>query len=108
VSTQAPRQLPATAGQTTPESPWPVRVLTTKLTDYVSKAPALWVEGQVVQLTRRPGQPTCYLTLRDTEVDLSFQVTVHARVLDAMPAPLADGAHVVVHARPQLWPRRGC
>jgi len=82
-------------------------MLTAKLTEYVAKAPALWVEGQVVQLTRRPGQGTCYLTLRDTDVDLSFSVTLAARVLDALPAPLTDGAHVVVHARPQLFPRRG-
>ncbi len=107
VSSEPPRALPASAGQTTPEQPWPVRLLTAKLTEYISRAPALWVEGQVVQLTRRPGQPTCYLTLRDTDVDLSFQVTLHARVLDALASPLGDGAHVVVHARPQLFPRRG-
>lgn len=99
--------LPPTAGATTAERPWPVRLLTAKLTEYVAKAPALWVEGQVVQLTRRPGQSTCYLTLRDTDVDLSFSVTLAARVLDGLAAPLADGAHVVVHARPQLFPRRG-
>ncbi|HEY6798168.1 MAG TPA: exodeoxyribonuclease VII large subunit [Kineosporiaceae bacterium] len=99
--------LPGTAGETTAECPWPVRLLTAKLTEYIAKAPALWVEGQVVQLTRRPGQGTCYLTLRDTDVDLSFTVTLAARVLDALAVPLADGAHVVVHARPQLFPRRG-
>jgi exodeoxyribonuclease VII large subunit len=60
-----------------------------------------------VQLTRRPGQATCYLTLRDPDVDLSFQVTVHAQVLDRLAAPLVDGARIVVHARAQLWPRRG-
>jgi exodeoxyribonuclease VII large subunit len=107
VTTQPPSPLPATAGQTTPERPWPVRLLTAKLTEYIAKAPGVWVDGQVVQLIRRPGQPTCYLTLRDTDVDLSFQVTVHARVLDGLPGPLTDGAHVVVHARPQLYPRRG-
>ncbi|HET9658078.1 MAG TPA: exodeoxyribonuclease VII large subunit [Kineosporiaceae bacterium] len=107
VPAQPPRPLPAKAGDTTPQQPWPVRLLTAKLTDYIAKAPGVWVEGQVVQLVRRPGQPTCYLTLRDTDVDLSFQVTVHARVLDGLPGPLADGAHVVVHARPQLYPRRG-
>jgi exodeoxyribonuclease VII large subunit len=99
--------IPATAGETTAEQPWPLRLLSAKLTDYVSKAPAVWVEGQVVQLTRRPGQTTCYLTLRDPDVDLSFNVTVHSRVLDNLAVPLPDGSRVVVHARAQLWPRRG-
>lgn len=103
----APREIPATAAETSPERPWPVRLLSAKLTEYLSKAPAVWVEGQVVQLTRRPGQATCYLTLRDPNVDLSFQLTVHARVLDGLAAPLADGARVVAHVRTQLWPRRG-
>jgi exodeoxyribonuclease VII large subunit len=107
VSQPTPVVLPGTAGETSAERPWPVRLLTAKLTEYIARAPALWVEGQVVQLTRRPGQGTCYLTLRDTDVDLSFSVTLAARVLDALAVPLADGAHVVVHARPQLFPRRG-
>ncbi len=99
--------IPPTAGATTPENPWPVRLLTAKLTEYIAKAPSVWLEGQVVQLTRRPGQGTVYLTLRDTDVDLSFSVTVAAKILDGLGAPLADGAHVVVHVRPQLFPRRG-
>jgi exodeoxyribonuclease VII large subunit len=32
---------------------------------------------------------------------------VAAKILDALAAPLADGAHVVVHAKAQLFPRRG-
>jgi exodeoxyribonuclease VII large subunit len=101
------RTIPATAGETSPEQPWPVRLLSAKLTDYVSRAPGVWVEGQVIQLTRRPGQSTCYLTLRDPDVDLSFQVTVNTRVLDTLAVPLPDGSRVVIHARAQLWPRRG-
>ena len=76
-SVSTPRaDLPPTAGQTSAEQPWPVRLLTAKIAEYLAKAPAVWVEGQVVQLTRRPGQATCFLTLRDTDVDLSFSVTV--------------------------------
>jgi exodeoxyribonuclease VII large subunit len=101
------RRIPATAGETSPEQPWPVRLLSAKLTDYIGRAPGVWVEGQVIQLTRRPGQTTCYLTLRDPDVDLSFQVTVQSRVLDALAVPLPDGSRVVIHARAQLWPRRG-
>jgi exodeoxyribonuclease VII large subunit len=108
VTTPPPvRTIPATAGETTAEQPWPVRLLSSKLTDYISRAPGVWVEGQVVQLTRRPGQATCYLTLRDPDVDLSFSVTINARVLDNLAVPLPDGSRVVIHARAQLWPRRG-
>ncbi len=102
-----PAPVPATAGETTPERPWPLRLLSLKMSDYVARAPAVWVEGQVVQLTRRPGMSTCFLTLRDTDVDMSFSVTVSGRMLDAMPVPLADGARVVVHAKPELSTKRG-
>ncbi len=101
------RTIAATAGQTTAENPWPVRLLSAKLTDYVNRAPMVWVEGQVVQLTRRPGQSTCYLTLRDPDVDMSFQVTISGRLLDGLAAPLSDGARVVIQARAQLFPKRG-
>ena len=107
VSAEPTPTLPATAGETTAERPWPVRLLAKKLSDYIDRAPGLWVEGQVVQVVRRPGQSLCYLTLRDTDVDMSFQVVVPTRVLDALAAPLVDGARVVVRARPRLWAKRG-
>jgi exodeoxyribonuclease VII large subunit len=103
----APRRVPERALQTTPESPWPVRLLSMKMGEYVEKMPPVWVEGQVVQLVRRPGTTTAYLTLRDADVDLSLPVTAHVRVLAAMGAELADGARVVAHVRPTFWTRRG-
>ena len=78
-----------------------------KIADYVDKMSSLWVEGQVVQVMRRPGQSTAYLTLRDTEVDMSLNVTVRTTTLDSMPTPLAEGARVVVQARPTFWTKRG-
>jgi exodeoxyribonuclease VII large subunit len=107
VSGPTPIVVPGTAGETSAERPWPVRLLTAKLTEYVARTPAVWIEGQVVQLTRRPGQGTCYLTLRDTDVDLSFPVNAPVRLLDGLGTPLVDGAHVVVHVRPELWAKRG-
>lgn len=109
--TDAPRPvattLPSTAGQTTAENPWPVRLLTTKISDYVSRMPVVWVEGQLVQVVRRPGAATAYLTLRDADVDMSLPVTAHVRVLDALGDGLREGARVVVRARPEFWTRRG-
>jgi len=106
-SPQPPRPLPERAADTSAEAPWPVRLLSLKIADYVDRMSPLWVEGQVVQLSRRPGAPTAYLTLRDTDVDMSLSVTVRVTTLDAMALQLTDGARVVVHAKPQFWTKRG-
>lgn len=103
----APTDLPAKAADTTAEHPWPVRLLSAKIADYVSRMSALWVEGQVVQLNRRPGAGIAFLTLRDTDVDMSLPVSLPAGVLAAVETPLAEGAHVVVHAKPTFWTKRG-
>ena len=103
----SPQHLPERAADTTAERPWPVRLLSIKISEYVDKMSALWVEGQVVQVSRRPGQATAYLTLRDADVDMSLNVTVRTTTLDALPVPLAEGARVVVQAKPTFWTKRG-
>jgi exodeoxyribonuclease VII large subunit len=99
--------LPARALDTSPEHPWPVRLLSSKIGDYVAKMAPVWVEGQVVQLNRRPGAGMAFLTLRDTDADMSLPVSAYTRVLDAVAMPLAEGSHVVVHAKPTFWAKRG-
>ncbi|MCE1179244.1 MAG: exodeoxyribonuclease VII large subunit [Micrococcales bacterium] len=105
--TATPAGLPERAADTSAEHPWPVRLLSMKIEDYVAKMSALWVEGQVVQLTRRPGARTAYLTLRDTDVDMSLSVSIHVNALDAMPTPLTQGSRVVIQAKPTFWTGRG-
>lgn len=99
--------LPQRAGDTTAESPWPVRMLSMKIGEYVDKMSPLWVEGQIVQLNRRPGAPTAFVTLRDADVDMSLTVTVHVNTLDAMGPLVRQGARVVTHAKPTFWTKRG-
>ncbi|MEO7422485.1 MAG: exodeoxyribonuclease VII large subunit [Ornithinibacter sp.] len=99
--------LPERATDTSAEEPWPVRLLSMKIGEYVEKMSVIWVEGQVVQLNRRPGARTAYLTLRDPDVDMSLSVSIHVNALDAMAGPLAEGARVVVQAKPTFWNQRG-
>src|SRR5690606_39551634 len=67
----------------------------------------VWVDGQVAQISRRPGASTVFLTLRDPAADLSLTVTTNRDVLDAGVPNLTEGARVVVHARPAFYPARG-
>lgn len=64
----------------------------------------VWVEGQIVQLNRRPGAGMAFLTLRDLDQDSSISVSIYAR--DLSPS-LAEGARVVVNAKASFWPKRG-
>jgi exodeoxyribonuclease VII large subunit len=91
--------------QTSAEHPVPVRRITQLMTEYIGRLGFVWVEGQVAQVSRRPGQRTAFLTLRDTSADMSLSVTCGVALLDA--ASIGEGAHVVVHARPQLSDSRG-
>ncbi|MBZ4496821.1 exodeoxyribonuclease VII large subunit [Dermacoccus sp. Tok2021] len=103
--TNVPPHLPQLAGDTSAESPWPVRVLSMKIAEYVDRMSPLWVEGQIVQLNVRAR--TAYLTLRDADVDMSLSLTVPTNTLNAMGPLVREGARVVVHAKPTFWPKRG-
>lgn len=104
-STRPP--LPATAAETTRENPWPVRALAQRMAEYVSKSPAAWIEGQIAQLTQRPGTTVAFLTLRDSAADISLSVTCARSVIAGLPLPPAEGERVVVHGRFEFYAPRG-
>jgi exodeoxyribonuclease VII large subunit len=91
----------------TADEPWPVRVVSQKIGAWVAKLGWVWVDGQVAQISRRPGASVVFLTLRDPSADLSLTVTAHRDVLDAGAPELAEGARVTLHAKPEFYPARG-
>ena len=105
MSQEPARQIPSRAMDTSAENPWPLRLLNKNLADYISKLPGLWVEGQLVQINRRPGASMAFMTLRDTDVDMSINLSILARNLGDMD--LRDGARVIVQAKPTFWSKRG-
>ncbi|WP_129670123.1 exodeoxyribonuclease VII large subunit [Phytoactinopolyspora endophytica] len=92
---------------TSPEKPAPVRVVSQLIGQWINRLGGVWVEGQVTQISRRPGTQTAFLTLRDPAAEVSLQVTCPTRVLDALEAPVTDGARIVVHAKPSWYFTRG-
>jgi len=93
--------------ETTPETPAAVRTVARAVEGWIARLGPVWVEGQVAQLTRRPGARIVFLTLRDTEADMSLTVSCHPNVVDACSPPLAEGHRVVVHAKPEYYAGRG-
>ncbi|WP_228373590.1 exodeoxyribonuclease VII large subunit [Demequina soli] len=101
----APHTLPATAGETSAERPWPVRHLSPKIGEFVSRLPAVWVEGQVLNVKR--WRHLVFLTLRDTDENMSMSATIPAREAESLGVDLVDGTRVVLHAKPEWWTRSG-
>jgi exodeoxyribonuclease VII large subunit len=95
------------AMQTSPEHPAPVRQITQAIGQWIDRLGAVWVEGQVTQISRRGGMNTVFLTLRDKLADISIQVTCNRGVIDSLPTPLVEGAQIVCHAKPSFYPNRG-
>ncbi|MEU6202847.1 exodeoxyribonuclease VII large subunit [Micromonospora musae] len=93
--------------RSTSEEPWPVRVVSQKIGAWIARLGWVWVDGQVAQISRRPGASTVFLTLRDPSADLSLTVTTNRDVLDAGAPELREGARVVLHAKPEFYAARG-
>jgi exodeoxyribonuclease VII large subunit len=91
----------------TPEQPLPVRTVSRALVDWIGRLGRVWVEGQVTEISRRPGVGTVFLTLRDPVADVSLRLTCARTVLDAVGPALTDGARVVVWGKPSFYPNRG-
>ncbi|MBT0566735.1 exodeoxyribonuclease VII large subunit [Williamsia sp. CHRR-6] len=92
--------------KSSPEAPWPVRTLNTKIGDWVHRLGEVWVEGQITQISRRPGTKTAFLQLRDPAADISITVTCGPQVLDRSEVPLTEGIRVVMAGRPSFYTGR--
>jgi len=102
-----PQPLPELARETTPERPWPVRLLSAKIRDYVAKMSTVWVEGQVVEHTYRGRSGLQFVTLRDTDAEASLPVHVLTKIYDGLHHKPEVGDHVVVQAKPEFWMKNG-
>ncbi len=91
----------------TAEHPWPVRTVARKIADRIHRLGTVWVEGQVTQISARPGTRTAFLTLRDPSADVSLSVTCPMSLINSIEPPLRDGARVILHARPNFYVGRG-
>jgi exodeoxyribonuclease VII large subunit len=88
------------------EEPLPVRVVSESIGEYIGRLGPVWVEGEVAEITRRPGSQMAFIRLKDTSVDMSLQVTCHKSILEAID-PLPDNARIVAYAKVNWYAVRG-
>jgi exodeoxyribonuclease VII large subunit len=90
--------------ETSADTPIPVRVVALKIGEWIARLGEIWVDGQIAQLTRRPGAATQFLTLRDPDANISITVTCPRALLSES---VQEGSRVIVRARPDYWLERG-
>lgn len=88
-----------------PDNPFPVRSVATRVQSWIDRLGTVWVEGQLTEIAVRGA--TAYMVLRDPAADMSLRVNCAGALVRQAPVPLAEGVQVVVCARPQFDPRRG-
>ncbi|MFF8712189.1 exodeoxyribonuclease VII large subunit [Streptomyces sp. NPDC015184] len=93
--------------QTSAETPLPVGEVSRLIGGWIDRLGAVWVEGQITQLSRRPGAGVVFLTLRDPSQDISVGVTCFRQVFDRIADVVTEGARVVVLAKPEWYAPRG-
>ena len=89
----------------TEDNPYPVRSVATRVQAWIDRLGAVWIEGQLTEITVR-GSIT-FMVLRDTSADMSLRANCASELVRSAPVKLAEGVQVLVLAKPQFDPRRG-
>lgn len=88
-----------------PDNPWPVRAVATRLAKYIDRLGMVWIEGQLTELKLR--QTTAWMVLRDPAADMSLSVSCPRALIANAPVPLSEGTQVIMCGKPQFYTRNG-
>lgn len=89
------------------DNPFPVRGVAIRVAGWIDKLGAVWVEGQIAQLTLRPNSNTAFITLRDPAADMSLSLTCPRDLVANAPVRMTDGTQVIVFGKPNFYTGRG-
>lgn len=99
-----PPDLPQLAAETSADRPWPLRLLSQKMAEYVGRMSPMWVEGEVLQFTPRNSSRVQFFTLRDLDEKMSINCKAWTNVI---PDEFAEGSRVVLRVKPDYWTGNG-
>lgn len=90
-----------------PENPWPVRAVATRVAKWIDRLGTVWVEGQLTELKIRPDSKTVFMVLRDPAADMSLTLTCPRDLVRNAPVKLAEGTQVIICGKPNFYTGRG-
>lgn len=90
---------------TSPDAPWPVAELSTKIKGWIDRLGAVWIEGEITQWGVSGGN--VYGKLKDLEVDATVSFTVWSSVKGRLPEGLGQGDRVVANVKANWWVKGG-
>jgi exodeoxyribonuclease VII large subunit len=88
------------------DDPQPLRVVAHAVKGWIERLGWIWVEAQLIEINRRSGSRTVFLTLRDKLAEVSANVSIAPANLD-MAGPLREGSTVAARIRPSYWTPTG-
>jgi exodeoxyribonuclease VII large subunit len=88
-----------------PDNPWPVRAVATRVAKYIDRLGIVWIEGQLTELKLRGSM--AWMVLRDPAADMSLSVSCPRELVAAAPVPLSEGTQVIMCGKPQFYTRNG-
>lgn len=94
--------------ETSEEHPAPVRVISEAIGEYIGRLGPVWVEGEIAELTARPGTVMAFMRLKDPSVDMSISVSIPRALMKSVSAePLPPNALIKVFGRVSWYAPRG-
>jgi exodeoxyribonuclease VII large subunit len=93
--------------ESSPENPVPVRTVANLIGQWIGRLGRVWVDGQLTEISRRPGTNTVFFVLRDPAADISLRVRAAHQLVDALDGQLLEGTRVVVWAKPDFYLAKG-
>src|SRR5215217_1529051 len=92
--------------ESSPEHPVPLGRVLPLVRMWIDRLGPVWVEAQVIEINRRAGTSSVFLTLRDRLAQVSASVRVSTATLDSA-GPLSENATVVARLKPAFYEARG-
>ena len=96
---------PVTAAETSPERPWPLHRLSENLKLHIERAPATWIEGQLIEFKSNRGN--VYMTMRDLDQEISLPLAAWRNVAAGIDPTVQQGSRVVARVKPNFWLKAG-